>query len=98
MIVSISWLRQYVDIAVDAATLAHDLSMHGIKVERVTTRGVTERLVVVGHVLEANARARRFYERNGWRLLEVVVEPHFGGQLTEVARYRRTLRSGSRSG
>ena len=49
-------------------------------------------------VLEANARARRFYERNGWRLLEVVVEPHFGGQLTEVARYRRTLRSGSRSG
>jgi phenylalanyl-tRNA synthetase beta chain len=55
VIVSVSWLREYVDITVDAPTLAHDLSMHGIKVERVTTRGVTERLVVVGHVLEANA-------------------------------------------
>jgi 2-amino-4-hydroxy-6-hydroxymethyldihydropteridine diphosphokinase len=42
-------------------------------------------------VLAANARARRFYERNGWELVEVLVEPHFGGQPTEVARYRRTL-------
>ena len=55
MIVSVSWLRQYVDIAADVVTLAHDMSMHGIKVERITTRGVTERLVVVGHVLEASA-------------------------------------------
>ena len=44
-------------------------------------------------VLTANARARRFYERNGWRLIEVVVEPHFDGRPTEVARYRRSLRS-----
>lgn len=43
-------------------------------------------------VLEANARARRFYERNGWELTEVLIEPHFGGHPTEVARYRRTLR------
>ena len=43
-------------------------------------------------VLEANARARRFYERNGWELAEVLVEDHFGGQPTEVARYRRSLR------
>jgi 2-amino-4-hydroxy-6-hydroxymethyldihydropteridine diphosphokinase len=43
-------------------------------------------------VLEANARARRFYERNGWELTEVLVEPHFGGHPTEVARYRRSLR------
>jgi phenylalanyl-tRNA synthetase beta chain len=42
-----------VDIAVDAATLAHDLTMHGIKVERLTATGLTERLVVVGHVLTA---------------------------------------------
>lgn len=53
MIVSVSWLRKYVDIGVDAATLAHDLTMHGLKVERLETSGLTERAVVVGHVLEA---------------------------------------------
>ena len=42
-------------------------------------------------VLTANARARRFYERNGWHLTEIVVESHFGGQPTEVARYRRAF-------
>jgi 2-amino-4-hydroxy-6-hydroxymethyldihydropteridine diphosphokinase len=44
------------------------------------------------NVLSANARARRFYERNGWRLEEILVEPHFGGVPTEIARYRRRLR------
>ena len=44
-------------------------------------------------VLTANARARRFYERNGWRLTENLVEPHFGGFPTKVSRYRRDLRS-----
>jgi phenylalanyl-tRNA synthetase beta chain len=53
MNVSLSWLRRYVDISVDAPTLASDLTMHGIKVERVVTAGLAERLVVVGHVLEA---------------------------------------------
>ncbi|HEX5132913.1 MAG TPA: phenylalanine--tRNA ligase subunit beta [Candidatus Krumholzibacteria bacterium] len=53
MIVALSWLRKYVDVPVDAATLAHDLTMHGIKVERLVSGGVTERLVVVGHVLSA---------------------------------------------
>jgi len=43
-------------------------------------------------VLAANARARRFYERNGWELVETLVEPHFGGALTEVCRYSRRLR------
>jgi GNAT superfamily N-acetyltransferase len=42
-------------------------------------------------VLAANPRARRFYERNGWVLDVLVDEPHFGGRLTEVARYRKTL-------
>jgi RimJ/RimL family protein N-acetyltransferase len=42
-------------------------------------------------VLSANARARRFYERNGWVLDQIRVEPHLGGQATEVARYRRKL-------
>ncbi len=53
MKVSLSWLRRYVDIQVDAATLAHDLTMHGVKVERMTSSGLSERLVVIGHVLEA---------------------------------------------
>jgi GNAT superfamily N-acetyltransferase len=43
-------------------------------------------------VLVGNSRARRFYERDGWRLVEHVVEPHFGGEATEVCKYRRSLR------
>ena len=43
-------------------------------------------------VLETNPRARRFYERNGWTLDEVRTEPHFGGEPTEVARYRKRFR------
>jgi ribosomal protein S18 acetylase RimI-like enzyme len=42
-------------------------------------------------VLADNPRARRFYERNGWVLDAVQVEPHFGGKPTEVARYRKKL-------
>ena len=42
-------------------------------------------------VLTANRRARRFYERNGWRPTETLVEPHFGGFPTKVTRYRRDL-------
>jgi GNAT superfamily N-acetyltransferase len=38
-----------------------------------------------------NTRARRFYERNGWQRGETLVEPHFGGEPTEVCRYRKTL-------
>jgi GNAT superfamily N-acetyltransferase len=49
-------------------------------------------------VLRANARARRFYERNGWRLSQLLVEPHFGGRPTEVARYRRSLRTSAGGG
>jgi RimJ/RimL family protein N-acetyltransferase len=44
-------------------------------------------------VLADNPRARRFYERNGWELEEIRVEPHFGGVPTEIARYRKSLRS-----
>jgi GNAT superfamily N-acetyltransferase len=42
-------------------------------------------------VLAENPRARRFYERNGWELQEIRVEPHFGGAPTEIARYRKVL-------
>jgi ribosomal protein S18 acetylase RimI-like enzyme len=40
-------------------------------------------------VLADNPRARRFYERNGWLFDELRAEPHFGGEPTAVARYRR---------
>ena len=45
-------------------------------------------------VLARNARARRFYERNGWQLVETVVEPQFSGVPTEVCRYSKRLRPG----
>ena len=45
-------------------------------------------------VLVGNARARRFYERNGWRFDRQVVEPHFGGVPTAVCKYRRRVRPG----
>lgn len=38
-----------------------------------------------------NGRARRFYERNGWTLGETLVEPHFGGEPTDVCRYHKAL-------
>src|SRR4051812_33427525 len=44
-------------------------------------------------VLVGNARARRFYERNGWQLAEQLVEIHFGGEETEVCRYRKRFNS-----
>lgn len=49
-------------------------------------------------VLAANPRARRFYERNGWRFEREVVELHFGDVPTQVAHYRRRLRSRGRGG
>jgi GNAT superfamily N-acetyltransferase len=45
----------------------------------------------------ANPRARRFYERNGWQLAETLVEPHFGGEPTEVCRYRKSVQPSASS-
>lgn len=39
----------------------------------------------------ANTRARRFYARNGWELGDTLVEPHFGGEPTDVCRYHKAL-------
>jgi GNAT superfamily N-acetyltransferase len=43
--------------------------------------------------MAGNARGRRFYERNGWKLGETRVEPHFGGEPTEVCRYHKSFRT-----
>jgi GNAT superfamily N-acetyltransferase len=51
--------------------------------------------VAVLTCLVGNARARRFYERNGWEPGEHVTELHFGGELTDVVRYRKRLRRAS---
>jgi len=52
MLVSVSWLKKYVRIPVDTKTLAADLTMTGLNVERVENRGVSLEHVVVGRVLE----------------------------------------------
>jgi phenylalanyl-tRNA synthetase beta chain len=52
MLVSVSWLKKYVRIPVDAKTLAADLTMTGLNVERVESRGVSLEHVVAGRVLE----------------------------------------------
>jgi len=53
MLVSVSWLKKYVDIAVDTDTLARDLTMLGLNVEHCVKSGLSERAIVVGKVLEA---------------------------------------------
>ncbi|OBH11993.1 GNAT family N-acetyltransferase [Mycobacterium sp. E1747] len=39
-------------------------------------------------VLDANTRARRFYERGGWRLDRACRTGHFGSQTLRLVRYR----------
>jgi phenylalanyl-tRNA synthetase beta chain len=53
MLISLSWLKKYVDIPVDTRTLVDDLTMLGLNVERVTTTGFDGDRIVVGRVLEA---------------------------------------------
>ncbi|MBW2278388.1 MAG: phenylalanine--tRNA ligase subunit beta, partial [Deltaproteobacteria bacterium] len=52
MLVSLSWLKKYVDIPTDTKTLCDDLTMAGLNVERVIPTGLTEEKIVVGRVLE----------------------------------------------
>jgi len=52
MLVSVSWLKNYVDVPVDTKTLARDLTMLGLNVERVESAGAIDPAVVVGRVLE----------------------------------------------
>jgi phenylalanyl-tRNA synthetase beta chain len=54
MLVSLSWLKNYVDIPVDTQTLAHDITMLGLNVEHVSGSAALDPNVVVGHVLEVS--------------------------------------------
>jgi len=50
--VSLNWLKMYVDIDEDPATLAHDMTMFGLNVESVEVSGGEYTDVVFGRVLE----------------------------------------------
>ena len=58
MIVSLSWLKRYVDIEEDPATLAHDLTMFGVNVENVSMLASPFSGVVFGKVLEVEKHPR----------------------------------------
>ncbi len=51
MLISIKWLKNYVDIPVDTKTLVEDLTMIGNNVEHCTARGVIPPELVIGKVL-----------------------------------------------
>ena len=51
MKVSVNWLKDYVDVSVPAAELAHMLTMSGNEVEGVEVIGASWDKVVVGHVV-----------------------------------------------
>ena len=53
MKVSLNWLKRYVDIEEDQATLSHDLTMFGLNVEGVEITGGEYSGVVFGRVLES---------------------------------------------
>ncbi|MDI6604543.1 MAG: phenylalanine--tRNA ligase subunit beta [Thermoanaerobacteraceae bacterium] len=51
MLVSVDWLKEYVDIDVDTEKLADDLIMSGSKVETITNYGSQIKNVVVGRIM-----------------------------------------------
>lgn len=55
MLVSVSWLKKYVDFDADTSTLARDLTMIGVKVERVHRHGIDDDKIVIGLVRLAEA-------------------------------------------
>jgi phenylalanyl-tRNA synthetase beta chain len=69
MLVSLSWLKKYVPIAVDSKSLADDLTMAGLNVERIERRGVALEHVVVGKVLEKSGHPNA--DRLSWCRVEV---------------------------
>ncbi len=62
MRVPISWLRDYVDIHMDAASLADRLTMTGTKVEGLVSVGEQLKDIVACKVVELNA-----HPTNRWR-------------------------------
>ena len=63
-----------------------------VAVDALVQRGCTEAYL---WVVQANARARRFYEREGWAPDGVVKDSTFGGRSVREVRYRRGLSAAS---
>src|SRR2546426_12808526 len=53
MKVSLNWLREFVEFRGDAAALAELLTLAGVEVEKIETRGVSIEKVVVAQILES---------------------------------------------
>jgi len=53
MLVSLAWLKKYVETPDDLAAFSHDLTMAGLNVERLTERGISDPNIVTGRVLSA---------------------------------------------
>ncbi|SNX52822.1 phenylalanine--tRNA ligase subunit beta [Thermoanaerobacterium sp. RBIITD] len=51
MLVSVAWLKDYVDVSVDSKKLADDLTMSGSKVETIKNYGNDIKNVVIGRIL-----------------------------------------------
>jgi phenylalanyl-tRNA synthetase beta chain len=54
MLISLSWLKKYVDIPVRIQTLVEDLTMAGLNVEKCTSVGITDERIIVGEVEEVS--------------------------------------------
>ncbi len=50
MLISLNWLKEYVDISVDVPTLANRLTLAGDEVERIVEQDVDVENVVVAEV------------------------------------------------
>ena len=66
-------------------------AVHDAALDRLARRGVDR---VVLWVLSTNARARRFYERQGWRARRVLRVQQFGGAVVIDHRLSRAVRPG----
>ncbi len=68
MLVSVKWLRDYVDIDMDVKDFADMMTMTGNKMETVEYFGEDIENVVVGKILEINPHP------NAWKLLNTSVK------------------------
>ena len=63
MKVSLSWLKDYIDIRMDVADLADALTMAGLEVDSVTDRYAYLHPVLVGRVAEQRMSPRACWRR-----------------------------------
>jgi phenylalanyl-tRNA synthetase beta chain len=102
MLISLSWLKKYVDIPVDTKKFVEELTMLGLNVERSVTSGIEGDDVVIGRVVEVsphpNADRLRVcqVQVGAQETLEIVCGAAnvAGGQFVPVALIGATLHNG----